>query len=72
VAKSWGWDLETGQSVANEVQKWTGYQVRLGKMLDSLRLLGQDDLRRRLSNFLNHERITPTVEGWIRELVLFE
>ena len=57
VAKAWGWNLETGAKVTNEKQRWVGYQVRLGKMLDSLRLFGQDDLRRLLIQFIRNDAI---------------
>ena len=51
VAKSWGWDLENQQDLTNSVQRWTGFEVRLQKMLRSLRLFGQDDLLQALDHF---------------------
>lgn len=69
VAKSWGWDLETHRSVKTAYQKWTGYQVRLGKMLGSLTLLGQDDLKKSLVAFLRKEGIIPSLQPWIQTLL---
>lgn len=64
VAKSWGWDLKTGVKVATG--KWSGYQVRLGKMLTSLRLFGQDDLRRELLKHIQRDCQSTHFEGWIQ------
>jgi hypothetical protein len=69
VAQSWGWDLETLQESANPAQKWTNYQVRLGKMLDSLRLFKQDDLRRALTYFIDKQQLAPSLEPWIQQLL---
>lgn len=66
VAKSWGWDLENNRDVANNSQAWTGYQVRLGKMLQSLTLFGQKDLHNRLVGIINQKGIAPTLEPWIQ------
>jgi hypothetical protein len=69
VTKSWGWDLEQRKDVTNRVQKWTNYQVRLGKMLDSLRLFKQDDLRIAITDFIDQKGISPTLEPWIQRLL---
>ena len=69
VAKSWGWDLENRKNITNEVQRWTDYQVRLGKMLDSLRLFQQDDLRSALTDLINQQGLVPTLEPWIQKLL---
>ncbi len=63
VAKSWGWDLETGISHKTPTREWTGYQVRLGKMIHSLTLLKQDDLKKSLINFLEEEEIIPSIKN---------
>ncbi len=50
VTASWGWDLEKNApcNPLNSSQLWTGYEVRLGKMLHSLTLFGEKDLHGRL------------------------
>lgn len=57
VVKSWGWDLNQDAPVSPDIktndQEWTGYGVRLGKMADSLRLFGEDELYRRLQHFFD-------------------
>jgi hypothetical protein len=62
VAKSWGWDLENNRNVTTAAQRWTHYTIRLEKMLYSLHLFGQDDLRRTLSQFITQQRIA--LEPW--------
>ncbi|HEV7737353.1 MAG TPA: hypothetical protein VGO47_08310, partial [Chlamydiales bacterium] len=57
VAKSWGWDLEHKRNVTTNTQCWTGYTIRLEKMLYSLRLFGQNDLRKTLSQFVTERNI---------------
>ncbi|MBP9842017.1 MAG: hypothetical protein KBC64_06295 [Simkaniaceae bacterium] len=69
VAKSWGWDLETGQVVTTDRQKWTNYQVRLGKMLHSLSLFGQNDLRTSLIHFIDDQNLRPTLNRWIQQII---
>jgi len=69
VAKSWGWNLETLESENNPAQYWSGYQVRLGKMLHSLQLFGQEDLRNALISFIDQHEIRPTLEPWIQNLL---
>lgn len=69
VAKSWGWDLENRKEISNVVQKWTNYQVRLGKMLDSLRLFKQDDLRAALTDLIKQQGLTHTLEPWVQKLL---
>ncbi len=69
VAKSWGWDLIRHKDVTNNAQKWTNYQVRLGKMLDSLRLFKQDDLRTALTDFIDRKNIRPSLEPWVQQLL---
>ncbi len=72
VAKSWGWDLEevSSKQPLHPQQKWTGYQVRLGKMLHSLQLFGQDDLRAKLSQCLVRDGVQKDLEPWIQDMIL--
>ncbi|HEX2582895.1 MAG TPA: hypothetical protein VHL30_02130 [Chlamydiales bacterium] len=66
VAKSWGWDLETGQDVTNEEQRWMGYQVRLGKMLHSLVLFDQNDLHQALVQCIDRAELRPSLLEWVQ------
>ena len=78
VALSWGWDLKNNCHVKNPhpAQKWSGYGIRLGKMLYSLRLFGEDDLRRALSQFVckvgPQSSLIPinSLEEWARDALL--
>jgi hypothetical protein len=70
VAASWGWDLDQLTDLTNHSLRWTNYQVRLGKMLDSLRLFGQDDLRLAITHFVDLKGIRFTLEPWIQNLLL--
>ena len=72
VARSWGWDLATGKSVKTDKQQWVGYNVRLGKMLDSLTLFGETELKDSLIQFLRQEKIIPTLDKWIKDLIPLE
>ncbi len=69
VAKSWGWDLENRQDLTSNIQRWTDYQVRLGKMLHSLQLFDQFDLRGSLIYFIDHANIRLTLDNWIQRLL---
>ncbi len=69
VAKSWGWDLETNHSVKNNVQKWTHYDIRLEKMLQSLQLFGQKDLFDRLHNFIVRDNIKSSLDPRIQNIL---
>jgi hypothetical protein len=66
VAKSWGWDLELNQDVTNKTQKWSGYNVRLGKMLQSLSLFNQSDLSNNLVGMIHAKGIGPSLDLWIQ------
>lgn len=69
VAKSWGWDLETNTDIRNNFQFWSGYQVRLGKMLDSVTLFNQEDLRKGLLQFIDEVvKKEGMLEPWIEQL----
>ncbi len=72
VAKSWGWDLEKNLDVTSSEQKWTGYWVRLGKMLHSLQLFNQTDLHANLVGFLTQRNLIdqiPSKESWIKTIL---
>lgn len=58
VAKSWGWDLLTRTDLTSYSQRWTGYQVRLYKMITSLELFNQTDLTDSLRYFMNMKGVT--------------
>lgn len=68
VAKSWGWDILQGKEVASPQvgQRWTGYQVRLGKMLHSLILFNQIDLLKGLRPFI--EPKLSSLDKWIQSI----
>ncbi len=64
VAQSWGWDLEKGISIPE--RSWSGYEVRLGKMLSSLRLFGQADLRENLVKLVKADCDVSKLSFWIQ------
>lgn len=66
VAKSWGWDLENNVDFDEPDLKWDGYQVRLGKMLQSLTEFGQKDLHDNLVSFVQAHHIDEKLQKWIR------
>lgn len=70
IAESWGFDLTQGIVVADRSRFWSNYQVRLGKMLHSLSLFKQDDLRQVLSKLLIETGVAPTLDGWIQKYLL--
>ena len=51
--RAWGWDLEKGAFDSNG-QQWSGPVVRLGKISDSLHLLGEKNLHKNLKFFYNN------------------
>ena len=64
-AKAWGWDIHAKKLVANpsKDQKWQNWNVRLGKMADSLSLFGQEDLRASMLAYALHAGLN--LEDWI-------
>ncbi len=71
VLKSWGWDMTANAPVANPSsgQCWTGYGVRLGKMADSLYLLGERELFNTVKTFYTQVCLPYSkLEGWIHEI----
>ena len=69
VAKSWGWDVQTGQLQPGHGCRWIDYQVRLGKMLDSLKLFGQYELHRNLVRCIDAQGIRSSLKAWIQKLL---
>ncbi len=69
IAQSWGWNLIDRSDQTSDLQKWTNYQVRLGKMLDSLKLFGQNDLREALIYFIDLKNIRASLEPWVQNLL---
>lgn len=55
VLNSWGWDpiqnLEIPPGQKTAAQRWEGYDVRLGKMADSLYLFGEKELYKSVQKF---------------------
>ncbi len=70
VAKSWGWDLEHNKDITNAKQRWVGYDVRLAKMLHSIRLFGQKDLFDRLLVFIREHKVQlePKYQKYLQPL----
>lgn len=73
VVKSWGWDLEKDRLISESErfpsQQWTGYGVRLGKMANSLKLFGQEDVYESLQHFFDKVCLPQTekypLEDWV-------
>ena len=66
VCKAWGWDLQN-KKINNEPGcEWTNYQVRLGKMADSLQLFEQNDLFENLKDFTFSKKIQ--LQPWIKQI----
>jgi hypothetical protein len=53
VAKAWGWDVEKQAPVEpkHENMGWTGWDVRLAKIIRSLWIFGQDDFKESMQKF---------------------
>ncbi|CRX37616.1 hypothetical protein [Estrella lausannensis] len=69
VLLSWGWDSSYDTSVQNSKQRWTNYQVRLGKMAHSLFLFEEKALLQSIQKFCDERGITPHLEPWIRKYI---
>ena len=67
VARSWGWNLANGVDETCSERKWSGYQVRLGKMLSSLRLFDNWDLRENLVAFVFEYGTVTQFESWVAQ-----
>ena len=66
VCRAWGWDL-VGQKLNNEPGcQWTNYQVRLGKMAESLKLFDQQDLLNSLEVFTQTKNMK--LNSWITKI----
>lgn len=68
VARSWGWDITTGQPASPCLpnQKWENWPVRLGKMADSLRLFGEESYRTNMRPFALQRTNWRSFEGWVK------
>lgn len=55
---SWAWDLASNSFIKNpgENQKWTGYNVRLEKIANSLMLFGEDEILEKVKEFASKNR----------------
>lgn len=72
VVQSWGWDLEHDRAIPesqrNSDQQWTGYGVRLGKMMKSLRFFEEKELFQKLKHFFEERGrigLDPSTDLWI-------
>jgi hypothetical protein len=67
VVKSWGWDLDKGLPLENKKpsQQWTYYDVRLGKMADSLNLFGEKELFDKLQKCVKQCTNVDKLQGWV-------
>ncbi|MBS0648641.1 MAG: hypothetical protein JSS10_05390 [Verrucomicrobia bacterium] len=70
VAKSWGWDLEKRQDISDDKQNWSGYEIRLWKMHNSLKIFDQQDLYENLNYFMSSQKI-QTSWAWTIKRILF-
>lgn len=72
VVKSWGWDInrdaQIPESERNSDQTWTGYEVRLGKMGDSLYLFGEKELFEKVKRFYQSVCVPSKypLSDWVR------
>lgn len=64
VAESWGWNVRAQKDASTAKKHWTNYTIRLAKMLHSLSLFGQDDLRQSMSKFIKQNKIDLRTEAW--------
>jgi len=51
VSKAWGWDIDARKTIEGEGIGWTGWDVRLAKMIRSLWIFGIEDYKDSLQNF---------------------
>lgn len=64
---SWGWDAFSNSSIQNNEQRWTGYQVRLGKMVHSLLLFEERELLESVKQFCEEQEIAllPQIQKYL-------
>ena len=72
VVQSWGWDLQNDCPIPKGQRKpdqqWTGYGVRLGKMMKSLRFFEERELFQKLKHFFDaegHKGLNNKANNWI-------
>ena len=64
-AKAWGWDVLGCKPIENPTkdQKWQDWNVRLGKMADSLHLFGEEDLRQSMRKYVQDNHLY--IDNWV-------
>lgn len=64
-AQAWGWDVLNVKPIDNPTsdQKWQNWDVRLGKMADSLRLFGEEELRASMRQYVQKNNIL--LQDWV-------
>jgi hypothetical protein len=69
VVRAWGWELLDEKFVENRnaQQKWTRWDVRLGKMAESLKLFEQDEYHKKLGIFAQKAILENSynLESWV-------
>ncbi len=63
VTRSWGWNVVTGHDETCPERMWSDYQVRLGKMLCSLKLFGEVALHQKVVAFANKHVVNK--QDWV-------
>jgi len=66
---SWGWDASVRELFASDKRYWTDYQERLGKMIHSLSLFGEEALFQNVKLFCERMVVISTLKPWIQELL---
>ena len=66
VCLAWGWVLENKKLNNQPGCEWTDYQVRLGKMAESLKLFDQQDLLKSLEFFTQTQKMK--LKNWITKI----
>lgn len=67
---AWGWDLENNCDVsrAGTSQRWTKYEIRYWKMMNSLKIFGEDKLRSQILQ-LSQSHVKLSWGGWFKNLI---
>jgi len=58
VAKAWGWDVEARKELEEEGMGWTGWDVRLAKIIRSLWIFGIEEYKDSMQEFA--KKVKPT------------
>jgi len=51
VAKAWGWDIDASMPIEGEGMGWTGWDVRLAKVIRSLWIFGLEDYKESMQKY---------------------